>query len=176
MKIHPDLPSFKVSFFSKIDASISKVWEVMAKPGNLLKFHPYCENNTVIKWGGVGAEDTIRYYNGLKLKRVFTQWNENSGYTLLIGKGKYAVAKVTWEIIRVSNEVSGFSIIISFMPDIVLRKYPRWIRPIIREVYLKPRLSSYVKAVVKGFKYFIESGNPVIKNQFGYNPMFSNSN
>lgn len=173
MKIDRNLPYFKVSFYSEINAPVARVWEVISSPGNLNNCHPYCKNNSVVKWGGVGAEDGIEYYNGLKLKRVFTQWDEGSGYTLLIGKGKVAVAEVFWEITCLTKEVSGFSIKISMLPDIVLRKYPKWLRPLTRKVYLRPIMSQYIQAVVKGFKYFIETGKPVKKNQFGYNRMFS---
>jgi len=173
MKIDQGLSEYNVSYHAKINASADKVWEVISTPGSLNFCHPFCKENTIAKWGEIGAEDTIEYYNGLVLNRLFTEWHEGKGYELLIGDSTNATAKVLWTITSVKDRISKLSIAINVFPDIALKKYPKLLRGIIRRFYFLPNMSKYVKAVVKGFKYYIETGSPVKINQFGYNRMFS---
>ena len=156
-----------------IKASESKIWKLISEPGNLNLCHPFCKSNVVEKWNGVGAIDYIEYYNGLSLKRLFTSWTPEEGYELIIGKGNQGIAKVKWEIISKNKQSSSLKISITLLPEIILYKYPKPIHNILIVIYLKPKMKNYINAVVKGFKYHIETGNKVKKNQFGYNSMFS---
>lgn len=173
MKIDHSLSEYVVSYRSKINASTDRVWKVISTPGNLNFCHPFCKENNVIKWDGIGAADTIEYYNGLVLNRLFTEWDEGNGYELLIGDSAYAAAKVLWSITFVKDGISELSITINVFPDIALKKYPKLLRRIISKIYFLPNMSEYIKAVVKGFKYYIETGSPVKINQYGFNRMFS---
>lgn len=178
MKIDSHLTASVISYKGKVNVSSEELWEVISSSGNLNNCHPFCKNNTVITWAQVGAEDTIEYYNGLVLNRLITSWNEGVGYELLIGKKTYpyAVAKVLWEITVVNHQISELSITINSYPDIALKKYTKLIRGLVRDLYFLPTMSKYVKSVVKGFKFYAETGRPVEKNQFGYNRMFSTRN
>lgn len=173
MKVDHKLSESVISYRANINASPDKLWEIISTPGNLNFCHPFCKENTVTKWGEIGAEDAITYYNGHVLYRLFTEWNEGKGYELLIGHGTYATAKVLWTITDIKDGTSELSIDINVYSDIALKKYSKPLRVIIREFYFLPNMSKYVKAVVKGFKFYIETGTPVKKNQFGYNRMFS---
>jgi hypothetical protein len=174
MLINQELRESEITYQTNINCSKEKLWEVISTPGNLEFCHPFCKENTVTRWGEVGAKDTIQYYNGLKLHRLFTEWNIGKGYKLLIGRGKYATAKVIWEITAKEDRISILSISINIYSDIALKRYSKFLRWVIKEFYLLPNMSNYVKDVVKGFKYYIETGNSVKKNQFGNNRMFSN--
>lgn len=178
MKIDHRLTPSVISYKAIINASSDDLWEVISSPGNLNNCHPFCKKNTVITWARVGAEDTIEYHNGLVLNRLFTAWNEGEGYELLIGKKSYpyAVAKVLWKITAINDQISELSIMIHSYPDIALKKYTILLRGLIRDMYFIPAMSKYVKSVVKGFKFFTETGRSVEKNQFGYNRMFSTRN
>ena len=107
------------------------------------------------------------------MKRLFTGWTPEEGYELIIGKGNQGIAKVKWEIISKNKQSSSLKIIITLLPEIILYKYPKPIHNILIVIYLKPKMKNYINAVVKGFKYHIETGIKVQKNQFGYNSMFS---
>ena len=172
-KIDPRAPEHIVSHRSKIQADAGAVWKVISTPGNLNLCHPFCKKNKVLNWGGVGATDIVEYYNGLVLRRIFTDWNEGKGFELLIGKGTYALARVSWAITALEEGTAELSIRIHSFPDVALSKYPRPLRRLISKVYFLPNMSKYIKAVVKGFKYYIETGLPVEMNQFGTNQMFS---
>ena len=158
-----------------IEAMREKVWKVISSEGNLEYCHPFCKNNPVSIWGKVGAKDMIEYYNGLTLHREFSEWTEGVGYKLNIGQGKYATATVFWEIENLGEKRSTLSIKINLYTDVALANYPRLLRKPIIKYYFIPHMFHYVKSVVNGFKYYIETGKPVQKNQFGVNKMFSNN-
>ena len=161
--------------FSEIEikASTSEIWKIISKPGNLILCHPFCKSNHVEKWNEVGAIDYIEYYNGLTMKRLFTAWTPEQGYELIIGKGLQGLAKVKWEINPKNKQSSSLKINITLLPEIILYKYPKLFHNILTLIYLKPKMRQYLNAVVKGFKFYIETGIQVKKNQFGYNSMFS---
>ena len=63
---------------SKVSLKIpkSKVLDLITESGNLNKFHPFCKNNTAIKWHGNGSIDNLEYLNGMTLVREFYNWSE----------------------------------------------------------------------------------------------------
>lgn len=173
MHVNHDLSASVISYKERINAPSEKLWKIISAPENLNFCHPFCKKNTVTKWCGTGSADSIEYYNGLVLNRLFTKWNEEKGYELLIGNGKYATAKVLWIINNVNDGASDLSITLNVFTDVALKRYPKLLRVIIRELYFLPNMSKYLQAVVKGFKFYTETGIPVKKNQFGHNRMFS---
>ena len=68
----------------KLDFSKDEVWNLITTPNYLNETHPFCKNNTVVTWPGVGSKDILEYLSGLTFEREFTQWDEN-GYDLIIG-------------------------------------------------------------------------------------------
>ena len=66
----------------KLDFSKDEVWNVITTPNYLNETHPFCKNNTVVTWPGVGSKDILEYLSGLTFEREFTQWDEN-GYDLI---------------------------------------------------------------------------------------------
>lgn len=156
-----------------INSSTERVWNIISSPNNLNHSHPFCKVNIIQKWGKEGAKDTIEYYNNLVLNRYFIKWREGKGYELIIVKGNQNLGKVIWEILELEKDVSRLKISLNIYPEITLKKYPSYIIPIIKQTYFLPNMNKYLLSVVKGFKYYIETGNDVQRNQFGNNPMFS---
>lgn len=173
MKAPPATSKYVVTHRTRINAPASKVWEVISMPGNLNYCHPFCEENKVTTWGKTGAQDSIKYFNGLTLHRSFTDWQEGKGYELIIGTRRHAAARVFWEVHPIDETNTELSIDIHLFPKIALSRYPKLLRGAIRRFYFVPNMAKYVKAVVDGFKYYIETGKSVEKNQFGHNKMFS---
>tara|TARA_B100000963_G_scaffold116333_1_gene101343 strand:- start:2308 stop:2793 length:486 start_codon:yes stop_codon:yes gene_type:complete len=157
---------------SKVSLRIpkSQILNLITKPGNLEKFHPFCKNNIAIKWPGNGSIDKLEYLNGLILVREFYNWSDD-GYTLKIG-AKKNMAVVNW-IVEGNNTNS--SLLIRINPNIenfisfksILIKRMLWF------LYLKPMLQIYINHVIKGFKYYMVSENIVLPNQFGKHRWFS---
>ena len=107
----------------------------------------------------------------------FVNWNENNGYNLLIKNGDETYAKVSWSVKSLGELNSELTICVSLFTDIILGRYPNFIREIICKMLLLPKLNDYLKSVTNGFKYYLETGKKVRKNQFGYNFIFQrNSN
>jgi len=156
-----------------IDINSNMVWDVISSPGILKKCHPFCKDNVVLNWCGVGSEDVIHYYNGLTLNRYCTKWESGKGFELLIGNNTYATAKVTWKITPLNSNRSNLSIHIEVFSDIALKKFYLPLRILIKYLYFLPNMKKYIQSVVLGVKYYIESNASVKKNQFGYNKMFS---
>lgn len=153
-----------------IAASRQKIWETITSPGNLESCHPFCEKNPVTNWPGVGGRDTIYYYSGWVLHRKFTDWIEGIGYDLTIGREGGKDSFVSWRITEEMENLSNLQITI--FPH-ALQKIPAAFRWAPHLLYIRPALQSYLESVVKGFDWFITTGTPVTKDQFGSHKWFS---
>lgn len=163
----------KVCASISIETPILKVWETISGAGNLEMYHPFCKKNPVKKWGSKEAEDSIEYYNGHRLYRKFTAWQEGQGYALDISSKKNKIAHVTWQLESKDDKSTELSIEIATYIDTALKRYPTFFRPLFWTIYGRNTLKTYLENVVMGCKYFTETGNPVQENQFGANKMFS---
>ena len=98
----------------KLNFSKDEVWNVITTPNYLNETHPFCKNNTVVTWPGVGSKDILEYLSGLTFEREFTQWDEN-GYDLIIGTKNGKKSKVKWRLSG-NEESSELSIQINTYP------------------------------------------------------------
>ena len=55
----------------EIDVSTEEVWEVIAEPGSLAHYHPFCAATEVARWPGTGSRDSITCYSGIRYQRNF---------------------------------------------------------------------------------------------------------
>jgi len=156
-----------------VNSGCEEVWSLMTSPGKLENYHPFCRSNEVLKWDAENSVDLIKYYNGKILKRSFYDWNDKCGYRLIINDMRKDIADVRWKILTSDSDTTNLSIEIRIL-DGALLSYPRIINRILLTFYVLPLLGSYLESVLKGFKYFSETGSSVSKNQFGNNPLFSN--
>jgi hypothetical protein len=156
-----------------IDASISTIWEAITAPGNLNDCHPFCKKNTVVNWSENNSKDIILYYNGRELERNFFDWKKEKGYKLMIGRSGGRQTEVHWEIdpIEISGKEKCVLRITLFVPH--LQNTSVLIRWIPHFFYVRPRMKKYLDSVLQGFKFFIKTGKPVERNQFGSHSWFS---
>jgi hypothetical protein len=154
----------------KINAPPEKVWEIISNPGNLEYCHPFCESNPVEKWPGKGSIDYVHYYNGLKFKRKFTEWQNGFGYELLIGKIMGRKSKVVWNLDKTSHNSAYLDITI-YAHDIT--RYPSFTKPFIYHLIVKPALQRYISSVWNGVRWYASTNERVKKNQFGPHKWFS---
>ncbi len=153
-----------------IAAPASEVWQVISAPGNLDKCHPYCEKNTVHRWPGPDSVDEIRYLSGWVYQRRFREWHEGKGYDLEIFRGDERQASVAWRIIEIDSARCKLRITVR---PLALRRFPAVVRWIPFHVRVRPLLRSYLQSVALGFRWYVERGEPVPRNQFGTHPWFS---
>ena len=111
----------------------------------------------------------LEYLNGLVYIRNFIKWDENKGYTLLIGEKNKEQSKVIWEIIEDGN--SNYLKITVF--PYFLKNYPRVISYIPYKFFVAPKLRSYLKSVLNGINFYLINEVPVKRNKYGKHLWFS---
>jgi hypothetical protein len=136
----------------------------MATPGAVARYHPFCSDNPVVMWPGVGARDTICYASGLRLHRHFTVWTEGTGYDLDIGNAAWADSHVRWALESKTDNASELTI--SVWPG-TFRGYPSVLRSVLHRGYVRPLLRRYLRAVLQGLDYHLTTGRTVAPDQFG---------
>ena len=161
--------TWPVSCKMKIYATKEQLWSLITKPGHLNLFHPFIKSNEVIKWDGVGSKDQLTYLNETSLLRDFIKWNQNIGYTLLIGRKNGQKSKVEWEITTLNNETF---LSITVHPHL-LNSVPRFVSYFPYSLFIKPKLKKYLNSVIRGINWYFENKNPIPKNYFGKHDWFS---
>jgi hypothetical protein len=151
-------------------APADAVWDVISSPGNLAYCHPFCKENPVNRWPGEGAQDVIDYYSGWILVRNFINWLPGTGYDLNIGREGGRHTQVSWRIEPRQDADSTLTITLK-TPQ--LQRLPVAVRWAPHYLYLRPMLRRYLLSVLKGFEFYIKTGQAVERNQFGSHPWFS---
>lgn len=147
-----------------VPESSARVWEVISDPQSLTRYHPFCERNNVIRWPGAESKDTIYYYSGVVLERHFTDWNDGNGFDLVARSDDGMVYKVSWQLEAL--DASASTLTITIWPTI---------QPGVRDRsrQLSRLLTRYLEQVGQGLLYYIRTGEPVVRNQFGAHRLFS---
>ena len=147
----------------------NELWKLISSPNNLEKFHPFCSQNPVIKWEGAHSVDKIYYHGGKVLTRNFFEWNEGTGYKLLIGENDTDLSKVEWKIYK---RARGSSLEISIYPY-RFNEGPKFFNYLPFYMFIKPALSNYLWHIGEGLNYYHKTELPVERNQFGNHKWFS---
>ena len=150
----------------KIYKSKEFVLRIIKSANNLEKFHPYCIKNDVENWNNENSVDYVHYYSGKIYKRKFIKWNDD-GYVLEIYEDR-KLATITWSV-----NGNGKSSNIKISAKLLLPYKSRFINGCVFHFYVKFVLKTYLNSVVKGLKYYSETNNVVIKDQFGKHVWFS---
>ena len=158
-----------LSVTKRIEVNRNKLWEFISSPGYLNYCHPFCKKNKIIKWEKDNHSDMLEYLNGLVYIRNFIKWDENKGYTLLIGEKNKEQSKVIWEIIEDGN--SNYLKITVF--PYFLKNYPRVISYFPYKFFVAPKLRSYLKSVLNGINFYLINEVPVKRNKYGKHLWFS---
>tara|TARA_Y100000748_G_C15412284_1_gene455942 strand:- start:47 stop:547 length:501 start_codon:yes stop_codon:yes gene_type:complete len=158
-----------ISVSKKIHTTEFKLWKFISSPGYLNSSHPFCKENKIISWNKKSHIDQLIYLNNLKYIREFIIWNENEGYTLLIGEKNKKKSKVNWKISSINKETY---LTITVYPYF-LSSYPKIISFLPYKLYIRPKLEEYLKSVLKGINWYLEKGEKVPRNAFGKHSWFS---
>lgn len=159
-----------VSACATINVPAPALWRVIASPNSLLASHPFLADNPVECWNEADSRDEVHYLRGLVYRRVFRQWREGEGFDLEILHQRRPVSWVSWRVKPVRNSAANLEITV--FPYVLQKRHPlmRWGA---HTFVLRPRLRAYLSSVVRGFKWYVEKGEPVPRNQFGPHPWFS---
>lgn len=153
-----------------IEAGADCIWQVISQPGNLEQLHPFCRENAVHQWPGVGARDTITYYSGVHHQRDFVTWHEGVGYDIEIGPPPHKTARVAWRIQALDEQRSAFSIeVTSYLKSGLSESRKRSYE----QRFFGDTIAQYLDSVVRGVGHVATTGQPVRKNQFGTHSIYS---
>ncbi len=161
---------YSVSCSISLKSQSEDIWKTISCHGNLNFFHPFCQKNKVIEGDkNLIKKDILIYLNGVALEREFYHWDEMNGYELMIGKKNGKKSKVVWKISKTKNYTSLTISVYPYKTD----KVNSLLYPFVFYFYIKPKLKSYLKSVLKGFKFYLYNNQKVLKNQFGKHSWFS---
>ena len=151
------------------DYSVENLWKVVSSPNYLNNVHPFCKENSIIKWNNDHHEDKILYLNNKTYIRKFVSWRALKGYDLLIGDNNRDQSFVEWRLEKVGSRSKLTITVYPFL----LSTWPRILSFLPYFLYINIKLKSYLFSVLSGIDWYIKENTPVPKNQFGKHSWFS---
>ena len=151
------------------DYSVENLWEVVSSPNYLNNVHPFCKENSIIKWNNDHHEDRILYLNEKTYIRKFVSWRVLKGYDLWIGDNNKDQSFVEWRLEKVGSRSRLTITVYPFL----LSTWPKIFSFLPYFLYIDIKLKSYLFSVLSGIDWYIKENTPVPKNQFGKHSWFS---
>lgn len=151
------------------DYSVENLWKVVSSPNYLNNVHPFCKENSIIKWNNDHHEDKILYLNNKTYIRKFVSWKALKGYDLWIGDNNKDQSFVEWRLEKVGSRSKLTITVYPFL----LSTWPRILSFLPYFLYINIKLKSYLFSVLSGIDWYIKENTPVPKNQFGKHSWFS---
>ena len=151
------------------DYSVENLWKVVSSPNYLNNVHPFCKENSIIKWNNDHHEDKILYLNEKTYIRKFVSWRALKGYDLWIGDNNKDQSFVEWRLEKAGNRSKLTITVYPFL----LSTWPRILSFLPYFLYINIKLKSYLFSVLSGIDWYIKENTPVPKNQFGKHSWFS---
>ena len=147
-----------------------QLWSHISRPGNLKDCHPFCKDNQVLERDENSHSDRLVYLNDMTYIRQFLNWNEGEGYDLIIGEEHGPQSYVVWQITELNDNQSTLSITVY---PYLLANLNKAISFLPFVLYIRPKLRTYLKSVLRGFAYYAEYKQPVPRNHWGKHSWFS---
>lgn len=164
-----DLATFKIGI--RINCSQEKLWEILRTPEHLKLTHPYCKDHVAKEWGVLGAQDKLVFNNDNFINRTVIHMDKHFFILSLVqNEKKENDIKVKFEAHEINDNQSELYMTVSVDS---FKKIPRPIWWIYARYKLVPSYDLYISSVIKGYKHYLETGEVVTKNQFGYHPSYS---
>ena len=151
------------------DYSVENLWKVVSSPNYLNNVHPFCKENSIIKWNNDHHEDKILYLNDKTYIRKFVSWKALKGYDLWIGDNNKDQSFVEWRLEKAGNRSKLTITVYPFL----LSNWPRILSFLPYFLYINIKLKSYLFSVLSGIEWYMKEKTPVPKNQFGRHSWFS---
>jgi hypothetical protein len=151
------------------DYSVENLWKVVSSPNYLNNVHPFCKENSIIKWNNDHHEDKILYLNDKTYIRKFVSWRALKGYDLWIGDNNKDQSFVEWRLEKVGSRSKLTITVYPFL----LSTWPKIFSFLPYFLYIDIKLKSYLFSVLSGIDWYIKENTPVPKNQFGKHSWFS---
>ncbi len=164
-----DIATFKKGI--QINCPQEKLWDLLRTPEHLKLTHPYCKDHIAEKWGVVGAKDTLVFNNDNKVIREVLFLDDHFFILSLtqVEKPENDI-KVKFEAHKLLDDKCELYMTVSVDS---FRKIPRPIWWLYAKYKVAPSYDLYIGSVIEGYKYYLETGEVVQKNQFGYHKEYS---
>jgi len=159
-----------ISAQSEIAAPASTVWEQIAKPSGVVRWHPFVKENSTESWKGIGSKDKVIYFSGRSFEREVINWQEGTGYDLKLTENGKNEALAVYRIKPIDDDRCRFKVTVYAK---FIEKLPFPIRWVLLQFKIKPLFTKYLGLSMPGFVYCAETGEKVKRNQFGSHPVFS---
>ena len=104
------------------------------------------------------------------MERHFVSWKENKGYSLYIGRKDGRKSHVSWRLKTINDNQTELSITVH---PWIFNQGSRSIEFIPFNLFVRPRLKSYLQSVLGGLKWYAEHDKPTPRNHFGKLAWFS---
>ena len=153
-----------------IHVPTTAIWKVISTPGQLNKYHPYCRENMVYKWPGVGSRDGLVYHSGLYWERDFIGWTEGVGYDLEIGPPQRKSAWISWNLRHLGEAQCELSLTVTPMLESHLLETTK---KVFVQTYFGTSTEVYLDSFLQGVEHFITTGQEVEARQFGAHPLYA---
>jgi hypothetical protein len=159
-----------ISAESEIAAPAATVWEQIARPGGVVRWHPFVKENNTENWSGIGSKDNVIYFSGRSFEREVVQWTEGSGYDLKLTENGKNEALAEYRITPINGNRCRFTVTVHAK---FIQKLPFPLRWVLLKFKIKPLFTEYLRLSMPGFVSCAETGEQVQRNQFGSHPVFS---
>src|SRR5699024_3726525 len=154
----------------RVGRPVQDLWGVFTTRGHFKMFHPYCKAHEKKQLSGIGDRDRATFYNGKTMRRVVIEWDEGHSYTIKMDNDDGIDTRVRFCMESQGKSRATCSVRIS---TDAYRKIPRPIWGLYARFLLFPTFKKYLSSLLSGLDYFLRTGKPVKKNQFGRHWKFS---
>lgn len=148
----------------KLDFPAEKIIAAMSRPQWLLQMHPFVkehESGREPPPGVLGHKDKVVYYSGITADRVVCKTDANDmAVKVEVSIGGQLIAKAVTAM-AFTNTTAGCDCRFSIERD----------KPFAEEEIALQK--DYLEKTMQGFSYYVNTGKPVLKNQFGSHPYYS---
>ena len=131
------------------DYSVENLWKVVSSPNYLNNVHPFCKENSIIKWNNDHHVDKILYLNNKTYIRKFVSWKALKGYDLWIGDNNKDQSFVEWRLEKAGNRSKLTITVYPFL----LSNWPRILSFLPYFLYINIKLKSYLFSVLSGIDW-----------------------
>ena len=153
-----------------IQAPAADVWMAISKGGQLNKYHPYCQENKVFKWPGVGSKDGVLYYSGLYFERDFMYWRDGEGYDLQIGPPPRKTAWISWNVRPLGD--AECELCLTVTPILESHLFEATKKAYV-QTYFGKSIEVYLDSLLQGTEYFVMTGKEVRPAQYGTHRVYA---
>lgn len=172
-KINYNISSRNIVQFScshELNISPIELWHTITESNHLENYHPFCKNHKSEEFTGIGSKDLAEFNSGKIVYREVIEWDPTNYYVVKLTDDKQNISTIKFVVDQVNDSKSKLSIHIE---SNAYRNIPRPIWHFVAYFFLVPFYRNYLHSLLKGIEYFTNTGNKVVKNQFGRHRVLS---